>query len=142
VSGDRSNDLYAWGRALFERQPHPVTWAGRVLEAADFGPGGAPEIQAALELAADPARWSRGRDVFDLVRQGGARYEGRPAEQLLFRLAEIVGKLAHNVAGPYPHFDHHAGRQVGPLACRLAAEVRDPAPQRRLAAALGDWPAC
>lgn len=42
---------------------------------------------------------------------------------------------------PYPHFDHHAGWQIGPIAYRLASEVQDPALQDRLASALGGWPA-
>ena len=102
--------------------------------------GKVPEIEAALEMAADQTQWSRGRALFDLVRRSSLGREDRPAEQLLFRLAELVGKLAHNAAGPFPHFDHHAGWQIGPIAYRLAAEVQDPALQDRLASALGSWP--
>ncbi len=129
-----------WGRSLFEQQRHPVTWAGHVLEAASPRLDRTPEIEAALEMAADQAQWSRGRELFDLVRHSSLRGENLPAEQLLFRLAELVGKLAHNVAGPPPHFDHHAGWQIGPIAYRLAVEARDPAFQVRVATALGSWP--
>ncbi|WP_369228769.1 hypothetical protein AB5J56_00100 [Streptomyces sp. R21] len=140
MSSDGANDIRQWGRSLFERQQRPVTWAGHVLEAASMSLGRAPEIEAALEMAADQTQWGRGRELFDLVRRSSLGMEDRPAEQLFFRLAELVGKLAHNAAGPFPHFDHHAGWQIGPIAYRLAAEVQDPALQDRLASALGSWP--
>ncbi|WP_405682107.1 hypothetical protein [Streptomyces sp. NBC_00057] len=141
MSGDRTNDIHQWGRSLFERQQHPVTWAGHVLEAASLSLGRTTEIEAALKMAADQTQWSRGRELFDRVRRSSLGSEGRLAEHLLFRLAELVGKLAHNVAGPYPYFDHHAGWQIGPIAYRLAIEVDDSALQDRLASALGSWPA-
>ncbi|MGW1208053.1 hypothetical protein ACWD5F_00270 [Streptomyces sp. NPDC002499] len=141
MSSDRANDIHQWGRSLFERQQHPVTWAGHVLEAASLSLGRTPEVEAALEMAADQTQWSRGRELFDRVRLSSLGGEDRLAEHLVFRLAELVGKLAHNVAGPYPHFDHHAGWQIGPIAYRLASEVQDPALQDRLASALGGWPA-
>ncbi|MFF9000686.1 hypothetical protein ACF1GW_04790 [Streptomyces achromogenes] len=140
MSSDAANDIRQWGRALFERQQHPVAWAGRVLEAASLSLGKTPEIEAALEMAADPTQWSRGQDLFDRVRRSSLDSAGRPADRLLFGLAELVGKLAHNTAGPSPYFDHHAGWQIGPIAYRLAAEVRDPALRNRLASALGSWP--
>ncbi|MFF3348379.1 hypothetical protein [Streptomyces sp. NPDC002779] len=58
----------------------------------------------------------------------------------MFRLAEQVAKVAHNAAGPPPYFDHHAGWDIGPLACRIAAASPDPALRARLEAALGDRP--
>lgn len=140
MSSDRSNDIHQWGRFVFERQKHPVTWAGHVLEAASLSLGKTPEIEAALEMAADQTQWSRGRELFDRVRRSSLGSEDRLAEQLLLRLAELVGKLAHNVAGPYPHFDHHAGWQIGPIAYRLAIEVQDPALQDRFSSVLGGWP--
>ncbi|GGZ29738.1 hypothetical protein [Streptomyces poonensis] len=140
MSSDGTNDIHQWGRSLFERQQHPVTWAGHVLEAASLSLGRTPEVEAALEMAADQTQWSRGRELFDRVRRSSPGREDRLAEHLFSRLAELVGKLAHNVAGPYPHFDHHAGWQIGPIAYRLAIEVRDPALQDRLACALGSWP--
>jgi hypothetical protein len=133
----------SWGRALFEARRDPVTWAGRVLEAAVGEPGGRPpEIAAALDLARDRDRWNRGREVFDLVRAArAADGEQAPEERRrLLRLAELVGKLAHNAAGPPPYFDHHAGWAVGPLAVRLAAVAPDPAARGRIAGALGDLP--
>lgn len=130
----------SWGRTLFERQSDPVTWAGHVLRAAATGQGRTPEIEAALEFAGDRDRWSRGREVFELVRRGWADEEQFTQEQrIVFRLAELVGKVAHNEAGPPPFFDHHAGWQIGPLAWRLAAAA-DPAVRDRIADALGGRP--
>jgi deoxyribonuclease V len=129
----------SWGRTVFERQRDPVTWAGRVLAAA-AGREPAPAVRAAMELAGDRDRWHRGREVFELVRREGPHDGDRPAEteRILFRLAELVGKLAHNVAGPAPYFDHHAGWQIGPLARRLAAVTDDAGAGRRIAEALGE----
>ncbi|MFD8110706.1 hypothetical protein [Streptomyces microflavus] len=141
MSSDRTTEIHQWGRSLFERQQQPVTWAGHVLEAASLSLGRTPEIEAALEMAADQMQWGHGRELFDRVHRSSLSSEDRPAEHLVLRLAELVGKLAHNVAGPYPHFDHHAGWQIGPIAYRLASEVQDPALQDRLASALGGWPA-
>lgn len=132
----------SWGRSVFERQPLPVTWAGRVLAAAAEGLGRTPEIDAAVELAADRARWSRGSEVFGLVRGRGLDAWEYPTEQqrLLIRLAELVGKVAHNEAGHPPFYDHHAGWQIGPIAVRLATSASDPSVRDRIAEALGDWP--
>ncbi|WP_405541185.1 hypothetical protein OG478_01145 [Streptomyces phaeochromogenes] len=138
-SADR---IALWGRSLFERQRDPVVWAGGVLEAASVTLGKSPEIQAALALAVDSTQWPEGRAVFDRIRQRGLDQD-KPltaAEDLCFRLAELVAKLAHNAAGPPPPFDYHAGWQVGPIAYRVAGELKDPALRRRLAAALGGWP--
>lgn len=131
-----------WGRSLFERQPLPVAWAGRVLAAAAEGVGRTPEIDAVVELAGDRDRWSRGGEVFELVRGRGPDAWQHPTEQqrLLVRLAELVGKVAHNEAGPPPFYDHHAGWQIGPLAVRIAASASDPSVRDRIAEALGDWP--
>ncbi len=131
-----------WGRSLFERQPLPVAWAGRVLAAAAAGLGRTPEIDAAVELAGDRDRWSRGSEVFGLVRGRGLDAWEHPTDQqrLLVRLAELVGKVAHNEAGPPPFYDHHAGWQIGPLAVRIATSAPDPAVRERIAEALGDWP--
>lgn len=133
----------SWGRSVFERQPLPVTWAGRVLAAAAEGLGRTAEIDAAVELAADRARWSRGSEVFGLVHGRGLDAWEYPTEQqrLLIRLAELVGEVAHNEAGAPPFFDHHAGWQIGPIAVRLATSASDPSVRDRIAAALGDWPA-
>jgi deoxyribonuclease V len=117
-------------------------WAGGVLEAASVTLGKFPEIQAALALAVDSTQWPEGRAVFDQIRQRGLDKD-KPltaAEDLCFRLAELVAKLAHNAAGPPPPFDYHAGWQVGPIAYRLAGELKDPALRQRLAAALDGWP--
>jgi deoxyribonuclease V len=132
----------SWGRSLFERQPLPVAWAGRVLAAAAEGPGRTLEIEAALELAGDREQWHRGREVFELVRARGLPFGADPTEEqrLLVRLAELVGKVAHNEAGPPPLFDHHAGWQIGPLAVRLAGVAHDASVRDRIAEALGDWP--
>ncbi|UXY33282.1 hypothetical protein [Streptomyces albidocamelliae] len=140
MSTDKSNGLRQWGRALFERQRQPVIWASLVLKAATLRLGSTPEIDEILQMAADETQWSHGRDFFDRVRHVSLEAEDRPAVQLLFRLAELVGKLAHNAAGPPPYFDHHSGWQVGPVAYRLAVEVEDPSLQDGLATALGDWP--
>jgi deoxyribonuclease V len=101
-----------------------------------------PEIEAALELAAERERWSRAGEVFAQVRGGLARAEDRltEAERLSFRIAELIAKVAHNVAGPPPFYDHDAGWRIGPLAVRLAAAAPDPAVRERVAAALGEWP--
>lgn len=131
----------SWGRSVFERQADPLAWAGRVLAAA--APAPRPrEIEAALELAADRERWSRAGEVFTQVRGGLARAEDRltEAERLSFRIAELIAKVAHNVAGPPPFHDHHAGWRIGPLAVRLADAAPDPAVRERIAAALGEWP--
>ncbi|MFF9024449.1 hypothetical protein [Streptomyces eurythermus] len=140
MSSDAAHHIRQWGRSLFERQQHPVTWAGRVLEAASLSLGRTPEIEAALEMAADQTQWSHGRDLFERVRRSSLDSAEQPAPELLSRLAELVGKLAHNAAGPFPHFDHHAGWQIGPIAYRLAVETQDPALRNRLASVLGSWP--
>lgn len=131
-----------WGRTVYEGRRDPVAWAGRVLAAA-AGPGPRPpEIEAALELAADPLRWSRGREVFGLVRRGTPLPDERAPETrlLLFRLAELVAEVAHNAAGPAPFFDHHAGWAIGPLAHRLALLTDDGPTRDRIANAVGEWP--
>lgn len=132
----------SWGRSLFERQSAPVTWAGQVLEAAAGRSDRTPEVTAALELARDFARWNQGRELFALVRGSGAVDEaGLPEERrIVLRLAELVGKVAHNTAGAPPYFDHHAGWQIGPLARRLAELTQDPAVRDRIQEALGERP--
>ncbi|TQJ91341.1 endonuclease V [Streptomyces sp. SLBN-31] len=132
----------SWGRSLFERQAAPVTWAGRVLDAAAVGPDRTPEIAAALELARDFEQWHRGRELFALVRGSGAADQAGLTEErrIVLRLAELVCKVAHNTAGPPPYFDHHAGWQIGPLARRLAVLTRDPALRDRIEDALGERP--
>lgn len=132
----RADKRRSWGRTLFEAQRNPVAWAGRVLEAAVAEGDRTPELDAVLAMAADRDEWSRGSELFGRVRGAGIDAEN----QLVFRLAELVGKLAHNAAGPPPYFDYHAGWEIGPLACRLAAASEDPALRDRLEAALGDWP--
>ncbi len=112
-----------------------MTWAGRVLAAAAGEGHRTPEIDAVLAVAGDRDRWHEGREVFGEVRGAGIHAE----DQLLFRLAELVAKLAHNAAGPAPYFDYHAGWEIGPLACRIAAASGDPAARQRLEAALGEW---
>jgi len=107
-----------------------------VLEAAVAGGHRAPEIDAVLAMAADRDEWSRGDELFGRVRGAGIGAE----DQLVFRLAELVAKLAHNAAGRPPYFDYHAGWEIGPLACRIAAASPDPTLRDRLEAALGDWP--
>lgn len=129
----------SWGRTLYERQADPVTWAGRVLAAVAQELGRTPEIDAALELAGDREQWHRGREVFGVVR--GRLFTGEEqlsAEQeLLFRIAEIVAKIAYNAAGPPPYYDYHVGWQIGPLARRIAETTQDPAARDRIEAALG-----
>ncbi len=129
----RTDRSRSWGRTLFERQRDPVRWAGRVLEAAVAGGPRRPEIVAALDTASDRDRWSGGRAVFERLRAASVAAE----ERSVFRLAELVAKVAHNTAGPAPYFDHSAGWAIGPLAERIAAEARDPAVRVRLEAALG-----
>lgn len=95
-----------------------------------------------VELAGDRCRWSRGSEVFELVRARGLAAWEHPAERhrLLVRLAELVCKVAHNEAGAPPFYDHHAGWQIGPIAVRLATSTPDPSVRERIAEALGDWP--
>ncbi|MFE6332340.1 hypothetical protein ACFVOK_03865 [Streptomyces sp. NPDC057798] len=90
---------------------------------------------AVLAMAADRDEWTRGRELFGRVRAAGV---GAEDHQSVFRLAELVAKVAHNTAGPPPYFDHHAGWDIGPLVCRIAAASADPALRDRLEAALGD----
>ncbi|MGW2717084.1 hypothetical protein [Streptomyces sp. NPDC001492] len=79
------------------------------------------ELQGRLDLRRPPLPCGRRPE-----------HTARPGhrQRILFRLAELVGKVAHNEAGPPPFFDHHTGWQIGPLAC-----VRD-----RIADALGERP--
>lgn len=116
-----------------------MTWAGRVLAAVAQEWGLTPEIDAALELAGDREQWHRGSEVFGVVR--GRPFTGEEqlsAEQeLLFRIAEIVAKIAYNAAGPPPYYDYHAGWRIGPLARRIAEATQDPAARDRIEAALG-----
>ncbi|WP_307660547.1 hypothetical protein [Streptomyces sp. V1I1] len=138
----RTDPVAQWGRCLFEQQKGPVRWAADVLDAASAILGKTPEIEAALVLAGDRDQWMHGRAVFELIRGRGLDKD-KPLtarEHLLFRLAELVGKLAHNTAGPPPFFDYHAGWQVGSIAHRLAIDVQDPVLCDRLVAALGGWP--
>ncbi|CCK26075.1 Endonuclease V [Streptomyces davaonensis JCM 4913] len=132
----RADRSRSWGRTLYERQRDPVTWAGRVLAAAAGEGPRSPAIEAVLAMAADRDQWSRGTELFGRARGAGIHAE----DQLLFRLAELVAKLAHNAAGEPPYYDYHAGWAIGPLACRIAAASPDPALRHRLEAALGDWP--
>jgi len=132
----------AGGRSLCERQPDPVEWAGRVVGAAALTMGRPPEIEAALALAEQPDHWPQARLVFDRLRRRSLE-EDKPLaseEELFFRLAELVAKLAHNSSGQRPPFDHDSGWRVGPLAYRLAVEMADSSLCDRLAVALGGWP--
>jgi deoxyribonuclease V len=132
----RADEDRSWGRTLFESQRDPVAWAGRVLEAAVAEGDRVPELQAVVAMAADRGEWSRGRALFGRVRGAGTGAE----DQLVFRLAEQVARVAHNAAGQPPYFDHHAGWDIGPLARRIAAASPDPALRARLEAELGDRP--
>jgi deoxyribonuclease V len=134
--------LYAWGRARFESQAAPVRWAGTVLRAASRHLPDFPEVEEALLLAETEERWPQAREVFDRVRWRSLSQEAPLDEPqaLLFRLAELVAKAAHNAAGVQPPFDHDAGWLIGPVADRLRAATDDPRLHAGLAAALGGRP--
>jgi hypothetical protein len=135
-------DLAAWGRDIFQRQQQPVVWASSVLAAAAQSLGKPDEIAEALALAESKDRWVNARGVFDRLRDRSLEQD-RPldaGQSALFRLAELVAKVAHNEAGPRPPFDHDSGWRVGPAAYRLAETVGDPDLRDRLRAALGSWP--
>ena len=103
---------------------------------------GTPEIDEALNLAQVQDQWKHARDLFDRIRRRSLD-QGSPLSQgqtLLFRLADLVAKLAHNTSGQRPPFDHDSGWRVGPTAYLLAVETGDPILLDRLTTALGSWP--
>ncbi|MEU2631777.1 hypothetical protein [Kitasatospora sp. NPDC007106] len=61
-------------------------------------------------------------------------------QALLFTLAELVAKVAHNAAGVQPPFDHDSGWHIGPVAHRLMSATDDPGLQAELTTALGGRP--
>lgn len=134
--------LRSWGRSRFESQPAPVAWAGQVLRAAHRYLGDFPEVDDALLLTETQERWPQAREVFDRLRRRGLDQDAPlTAEQtLLFALAELAAKVAHNAAGMPPLFDHDAGWRIGPVAYRLVSATEDPRLQAELTAALGEWP--
>ncbi|WP_377266778.1 hypothetical protein [Peterkaempfera sp. SMS 1(5)a] len=134
--------LYAWGRSRFESQATPVAWAGDVLRAASRDIGAFPEVDDALLLAETEERWPRAREVFDRLRRRSLDRRS-PLEEdqaLLFTLAELVAKVAHNAAGVRPPFDHDSGWRIGPVAFRLLAATSHPQLRAELATALGGLP--
>ncbi|MEV0095082.1 hypothetical protein [Streptomyces sp. NPDC050738] len=141
---DRPSDqrLYDWGRSRFESQPAPVLWAGRVLRAASQSRGGFPEIDEALLLTDTEEQWAHAREVFDQLRHRSLDKTAPLTEEqsLLFTLAELVAKVAHNAADVRPPFDHDSGWRIGPVAYRLSASADNPQLQGQLTQALGGWP--
>ncbi|WP_078993026.1 hypothetical protein [Streptomyces sp. MMG1121] len=135
--------LYSWGRSRFEGQPARVAWAGSVLRAASQSFGGFPEVDDALLLADTEERWPQAREVFDRLRRRSLEQDLPLNEEqaLLFTLAELVAKVAHNASGARPPFDHDSGWRIGPIAYRLASGTDDPQLRAELTTALGGEPA-
>lgn len=134
--------LYSWGRSRFEKQPTPVAWAGSVLRAANRNLGDFPEVDNALLLAEAEERWPQAREVFDRLRRRSLDQNGPLNEEqaLLFTLAELVAKVAHNAAGMRPPFDHDSGWRIWPVAHRLISITDNPELQCELTTALGEGP--
>ncbi|MFJ6463135.1 hypothetical protein ACIQM0_19205 [Streptomyces sp. NPDC091387] len=134
--------LYAWGRSRFESQPAPVTWAGNVLRAANRNLGDFPEVDNALFLAETEEQWPQAREVFDRLRRRSLDQNAPLNEEqaLLFTLAELVAKVAHNAAGIRPPFDHDSGWRIGLIASRLISVTDAPQLQAELTTALGGQP--
>ncbi len=134
--------LYSWGRSRFESQSAPVVWSGCVLRAASRNPGDFPEVDDALLLAETEERWPQAREVFDRLRRRSLDQNAPLNEEqaLLFTLAELVAKVAHNAAGVRPPFDHDSGWRIGPVAHRLMSATDDPRLQAELTTALGGRP--
>jgi len=132
------DELRLWGRHLYERQDVPLAWAGRVLAAAAATRPGLPGIDDVLDLATDPARWPHAQQAFRQVRQQSLDSAADEPTRLLYALAEVVAKLAHNTSGRQPLYDLDVGERIGPLAHRLAAA--DPELRERLGSALGGMP--
>ncbi|MFE7614508.1 hypothetical protein [Streptomyces sp. NPDC057496] len=137
-----AQQLYSWGRSRFESQPAPVAWAGRVLRAASRSLGSFPEVDDALLLAETEERWPQAREVFDRLRRRSLDQDSPLNEEqaLLFTLAELVAKVAHNAAGVRPPFDHDSGWRIGLIAYRLISVADDPQLQTELTTALGGRP--
>ncbi|MFJ9825234.1 hypothetical protein ACIRSU_12795 [Streptomyces sp. NPDC101160] len=134
--------LYSWGRSRFESQPAPVAWASRVLRSASRNLGNFQEVDDALLLAETEERWPQAREVFDRLRRRSLDQNAPLNEEqaLLFTLAELVAKVAHNAAGIRPPFDHDSGWRIGPVAHRLITPTDDPRVQVKLTTALGGRP--
>jgi deoxyribonuclease V len=113
-----------------------------VLRAASQRLGTSPEINEALLLSETEEDWSHGREVFDRLRQRSLDKDAPLAEEqaLLFRLAELVAKVAHNAAGMRPPFDHDSGWRIAPMTHRLFTVTGDPQLREQLTEALGGWP--
>ncbi|MFE6840142.1 hypothetical protein ACFVFI_35610 [Streptomyces sp. NPDC057705] len=99
--------LHAWGRSQFESEVAPVVWAGRVLRGASQNLGAFPEIDQDLLPAETEEQWPNAYEVFCRLRQRGLDQKAplNKEENLLFTIAELVAKVAHNATGIRPPFD-------------------------------------
>ncbi|MEU8773407.1 hypothetical protein [Streptomyces sp. NPDC048606] len=101
-----------------------------------------PEVAEAVLLAETEAQWPHAADVFDRLRlrrlDEEAPLSGR--EDVLFTLAELVAKVAHNASGMFPPYDHDAGWLIAPYADRLIRTTDDLALQSDLTRVLGGRP--
>ena len=129
-----------WGRRLFERQPTPVEWSLRVLEAIEHLSPGITEVAAILESGRDRVRWVQGHAVFDAARRRYLREpRGTPTAAVL-NFAELVAKVVYNATDPPGPFDEDSGWYIGPLAFLITKAADDPALTATVRTALGDWP--
>ncbi|WP_225447009.1 hypothetical protein [Streptacidiphilus sp. PB12-B1b] len=113
-----------------------------MLRAASRGLGVFPEVDDALLLAEAEEQWPRAREVFDSLRRRSLD-QSWPLEEeqaLLFTLAELVAKVAHNAAGVRPPFDHDSGWRIGPVAYRLISTTDNPRLRADLTTDLGGRP--
>ncbi|WP_377273792.1 hypothetical protein [Peterkaempfera sp. SMS 1(5)a] len=93
-------------------------------------------------LAETEEQWVHARAVFARLRHRSLDTTRPLTEEqfLLFTLAELVAKVAHNAAGVRPPFDHDSGWRIGPVAYRLGEAAGNHQFQGQLAKALGGWP--
>lgn len=112
----QSRDVLKAGAVLYEAVPvgSRPAWAADILALACSHARKVPkQVRAVIEIAHDQARWKRGHDIFDAIRDltlaeershaGGVVYEC-----LLF-VAENAAKIVYNASGKPAPFDEDCG---------------------------------
>jgi hypothetical protein len=121
----RKDEPIKAGRLIFERLPREIQpkWAAEILKAV-VGRSGAtsPEIERIIEMARNPAEWSKGHDAFSAARTQVLKLDRMSskssADNLLHHnllLAELVAKVTYNATYPNDGFDEDSGWWVAVL---------------------------
>jgi hypothetical protein len=120
------------GKLIFESIPVELrhVWAASILEFAYAHFPAVPEIDAILEYARNPDKWSVGKESKYLAARQLVNAVNLH-DNSLFELATQVGKVVYT-AQQYPTpFDHSAGWQIAVALKRLAEQIIDPGLEER-----------